>query len=136
MPGTVRPNLLLVVLLSLSIFVGLTGTAVGVYGLAIAGDASDKADAIVQARSTSRKIACDAENEQQLRSRAGDDRQTRVMFDALNNFTRGDRTAEEDAQVQAFLDRLYADQAKAAEESYPLRDCSPEAIKAFYEGKP
>lgn len=97
--------------------------------------AEAKADAILQARDTARKITCDAFNDQQLLSRAGDDRQTRLHFEALASFTAGDdgRTPDEEAEVRAFLDQLYADQAKAGEKSYPLRDCTPEGIARFYE---
>lgn len=125
-----------------ALVIGAIGAGVGVIGLASADDANQKADAaeakadaILVSRDASRKIVCDAFNEQQLRARAGDDRQTRTQFESLAAFAGDDRTPEEEAEVRAYLEGLYADQAKASEESYPLRDCSPEGIALFYEGK-
>lgn len=113
---------------------GLGGIAatIGVVGLTTADNANVKVDAVIEARDNARKISCDAANDQQLRSRAGDDRQTRVLFESLATFT----SDPDDPEIRAFLERLYADQAKASEESYPLRDCSPEGIARFYEEHP
>lgn len=87
-------------------------------------------------RAESRVIGCESWNEQQLRSRAGDMNQTRTQFEALASFTGADRTPEQQVRVEAFLEDLYGQQAKASEASYPLRDCSPAGIRAYYEEKP
>lgn len=109
------------------------GIGVGAAGFSAADKADRKADiataradAILEARTTSRKIACDEFNEQQARSRAGEKAQVRSVISDRP------RTPEEQAQIDELLRRHDAQ----VDASYPDRDCSPDGIAAYYEETP
>lgn len=124
-----RPSVLLVALLVLSILIGTVGTAVGIYGLSLATDAGDRVDAVIEARNNSRKIACESDNDGAERINALND----GFQDTLRIIAApGDRSPED----QAAVDALLADQlAKYEALKAPIRKCDPASLEAYYQDK-
>lgn len=106
---------------------GLIGATFGTVGLLTAGEASDKADTLLESRDTARKIACDEFNAQQARSIHANEAQVREVFRSL---TSDDELTPDD---QARLDQLFADHDAVIEAAFPMRDCTPEGIATYYQ---
>lgn len=127
------PTILLVVLLVLAIAVGGTGAALAALGLSQSGEALDKVELSEDARDTTRKIICDEFNKQQQRSIAG----AVETIDTNNHTILGAVFDDLTPDEQRLLDQLYqqarADTKATAEAAYPLHDCTPAGIAAYYE---
>lgn len=78
-------------------------------------------------RAENRITSCVAFNDQQQRSIDANEAQVREVFRSLTSDD--ELTPEERAE----LDRLFADHDAVIEASFPLRDCSPDGIDAYFD---
>lgn len=84
-----------------------------------------------QDRATGRIGACAQANELTQRARQSAEDQAKVLI-AASNAGRSAPSAEQQARIDAYL----ANQIAAAKLTFPLRDCTPAGIDAFYENAP
>lgn len=107
----------------MAIVTGMIGIALSTWAIKAVGTAE-------ASRKDARVVSCEAFNDQQERSIDGNEAQVREVFRSLTSDD--DLTPAERER----LDTLFADHDKVIELSFPLRDCSPEGIEAYFDDDP
>lgn len=103
---------------------------VGCVGIYLSVDARDALAVSEADRAEARVSACVQWNDQQHRSIDGNKAQVRQVFTSL---AAGEVLSPE---RQAQIDRVFADHDQVIDESFPLRNCSPAGITAYFDDDP